>query len=82
MAYIYPVKADYFTFFATDSGNEPAHKTVSSLSAEFLLMKVRPNIWHAETYLELHFSVIALQWRKRQVKASKDASYPCKLCWK
>lgn len=82
MAYICPLKAKYFTFFATDNGSEPAHRTVSSLNAEFLLIQVGPNIRHADTYLELHLSVITLQWRKRKVKGWKDASHPCKLCWK
>ena len=63
MAYICPGKAEYFTFFATENGNEPAHRMVSSLNAEFLLIKLGPNSWHAETYLQLQLSVTALQWR-------------------
>lgn len=81
MTYICPVKAKYITFFATDNGSEPAYKTVSSLNAECLLIKVGHNIRHAET-LELHFSGMAWQWRKREVKGWKDESHLCNLCWK
>lgn len=63
MAYICPVKAEYFTSFATENENEPPHRMVSSLNAEFLLIKLEPNSWHAETYLELQLSATALQWK-------------------
>lgn len=37
MAYVCPVKVQYFILFATENGNEPTQRTVSFLNAEFLL---------------------------------------------